>query len=462
MIATGTAIAIIYGATMLQRVLAPIAKEGWKKLTKEEQKAEQKRLNDREKDYENKLHLQRESHEQRLREARLAHGLAMEKWETQWKTQTYYERCYPLRNPFDMLICEPISEDKKFFKDIIIPCRIISALKDSDHPYAKTINGNLSSFLINYYPANSIHSVISEIGAWKNEIPSNDASINYLYAGLKKQPVMIFAPTLINDGKTFIFKAWSWGLGEDLNYPAGFEFGRLDMQPIWLQCVYEETCAMILLANEMGYDVKKVYSSDLLHNISFVKKIKEKKLTGNFKWKMLYYLKNTPEINDSVKLKMETKISGVFCCMAGMYADAYHLLEYKTLPKLPSLLSSLPFIEFMIPSLKSYYGELLETLEKIEDDKIFLANLYLDIADSFSKLPFSFENQEDIVNPFVHKALGRFIQHKNNEYITDYEKSLELEDILSVRTIIQMDHKYDEFTQRVNKVLEQAKISPIC
>lgn len=463
MVITGTTVALtIYGATMLQRLLAPVAKAGWKYITKAEKKDNDRILAGEERELERKIYLQRENHEQRLQEARAAHKLAMEKWKTQWKTQVYYERCYPLRNPFDMMICEPISEDKTYFKDVIVPCRIISALKDTDHPYATTINGNLSSFLVNYYPANSIHSVVSEIGAWKNEIPSNDASINYLYAGLKKQPVMILAPTLINDGKTFIFKVWSWGLGEDLNYPAGFEFGRLEMQPLWLQCVYEETCAMIQLANEMEYDYKKVYSADLLHNISFVKQIQEKKLTGNYKWQMLSYLKGTPEINDNVKKKMETKISGVFCCMAGMYADAYHLLEYKTLPKLPSLLPHIPFVEFMIPSLKNYYCELLETLEQIEDDKMLLANLYLDVADSFSKLPFSFENQEDIVIPFVQKALGRYIQEKDSEYATNNEKTLELEDISSVKAIIQIDYKYDDFTQRANRILEQAKISPIC
>ncbi|MGN1154945.1 MAG: hypothetical protein ACI4TK_02085 [Agathobacter sp.] len=201
----------IMAAAMVFRLLSPVVKEGWKKLTNAEAKAEKKRLEDRNADFKMKLELQRLNHEDRMKEAREAHRLSMDKW----KEQTYYERCWPLRNPFEMQICEPISDDRTYFdSNVIVPCRIISALKDRDHPYARTINGNLSSFIVNYYPTNSIHAVVSEIGAWKDDVPSNDASINYLYAGLKKQPVMVLSPTLINDGKTFIFKVWSWGLGE--------------------------------------------------------------------------------------------------------------------------------------------------------------------------------------------------------------------------------------------------------
>ena len=93
---------------------------------------------------------------------------------------------------------------------------------------------------------------------------------------------------------------------------------------------------------------------------------------------------------------------------------------------------------------------------------MLVANLYLDVAESFSKLPFSFERQEGIVIPFVQRALGRYIQANDNDYINDNEKALELDDWLSLKAIVQMDHKGKDFTQRANQILEQAKETPIC
>lgn len=169
---------IITGSTiMLGRLLAPVIKDGWKKLTNADAKEEIKRIKRQNEEISTKLKLQRNSHEDRLKEAEKAHELSMQ----MWKQKTYYEKCWPLRNPFEMQICQPISNDKSYFGDnIIVPCRIISALKNSDHPFARTINGNLSSFVVNNYPTNSIHAVVSEIGAWKDDAPTNHQSITYM------------------------------------------------------------------------------------------------------------------------------------------------------------------------------------------------------------------------------------------------------------------------------------------
>lgn len=445
----------IMATGMVIRLLSPVVKEGWKKITNAEAKAEKKRLEDRNADFRIKLELQRLSHEQRLQEARESHKLSLEKW----KEQTYYERCWPLRNPFEMQICEPISDDKTFFENnIIVPCRIISALKDKDHPYARTINGNLSSFIVNYYPTNSVHAVVSEIGAWKDDVPSNDASINYLYAGLKKQPVMVLSPTLINDGKTFIFKVWSWGLGEELNYPAGFEFGRLELEPLYKKAVYEETLSMIEMTKEMGL-ATKLFSQKLLHNISIIKEVQDKEITGKTRDKMFSFLDGAPEINDAVKSRMEKMISGIFCCISGMYADAYHLLEYKTPPRLPSLLHKIPGVEYMIPSLKDYYYTLLDNMESIEEDKMLISRIYLDVADAFSKLNFSFANRESIIEPFATKALGLYIKNVNED-----EDEEDLKHLSVIRHIIKADTDLQsaEIVQDANEVLVRAKIEKLC
>ena len=194
---------------------------------------------------------------------------------------------------------------------------------------------------------------------------------------------MVLSPTLINDGKTFIFKVWSWGLGEELNYPVGFEFGRLELQPLYIKAVYEETLKLVHLAQQMDY-APKLYSAKLQRNVSIIKDIQSKNATGKVREQMLSFLDTAPEINDAVKAKMESDISGIFCCISGMYADVYHLLEYKTLPKLPGLLPNIPGVEYMLPSLKNFYFTLINSLSKIESDSRFLSDLYLDVADAFS------------------------------------------------------------------------------
>lgn len=442
-----------FTGVIISRLLAPVVKDGWKKITKAEAKDEEKRIQRVQEDVSTKLMLQRQNHEDRLKEAEKAHELSMKLWEQ----KTYYERCWPLRNPFEMQICRPISDDKDFFGgNVIVPCRLISAMKDTDHPYARTINGNLSSFVVNHYPTNSIHAVVSEIGAWKDEAPTNDASVNYLYAGLKKQPVMVVAPTLINDGRTFIFKVWSWGLGEDLNYPAGFEFGRLELKPLYLKTVYEETLQMVQLAKELN-QAPKLFSQKLQHNISIIKEIQSKSLTGKSKERLLSFLGGAPEIDEAVKTKMEATVSGIFCCMAGMYADAYHLLEYKTLPKLPSLLPDIPGVGYMIPALKEYYLTLLSNMELIETDKQLLSQLYIDIADSFSRLPFSFDNQEEIVLPFANKAMTKFIQSQDGKYCSD-EYAERLEDPNTVKAIVAMNYRNSPFVKETNAILQRSNL----
>lgn len=443
----------IYAGIMVSRMLAPVIKDGWKKLTNADAKEEAKRIQKQKEDVAIKLQLQRQSHEDRLKEAEKAHELSMQMWEQ----KTYYERCWPLRNPFEMQICKPISDDRSYFEESIVPCRLISALKDSDHPYARTINGNLSSFVVNHFPTNSVHAVVSEIGAWKDEAPTNDASINYLYAGLKKQPVMVLAPALINDGKTFVFKVWSWGLGEELNYPAGFEFGRLNLKPLYTRSLYEETLKMVKLAKELGQD-SKFFSPQMQHNISVIKDIQDKNIVGEYKELMLSFLTGTPEIDEKVKLGMETKVSGIFCCMAGMYADAYHLLEYKTLPKLPSILEKIPGVEYMIPSLKEYYYTLLTNMELIEEDKALLSQLYLDVADAFSKLEFSFSNRESVIEPFATKSLSLYIANNIEQY-----ESEELGNLAEIRYIIKSEPELQntELAIKANAVLERSKMKKL-
>lgn len=445
----------IYVGSMIARALSPVIKSGWEWITGKEKKDEDKRIRIVGEQRESAVTLQILSHNQRLEFAEKQFKLNMQ----DWATKTYYKECWPLRNPFEMQFgIKPVSDDFTLLGAKIIPCRIISGLLDTSHPLSKTINGNLSSFLVNNYASNSIHSVISDVGAWREDIPVNDASINYLYAGFKGQPVMVITPSFINNGTTIIFKLWSWGLGEDLNYPAGFEFGRLNLRPLHLQTIYEETKRMMVLAAKMDFQPSKVYSQQLQHNISIIKSIDERKLSGEFENQMLLYLVDAKEIEENVRNIMGQKVSGIYCCLAGMYADSYHLLEYRTLPKLPSLLHQLPGIDFVTGALKNYYIELLANLELIEKNKELVAQIYLDVADAFSKLEFSFTNREQIITPFTIKALSLFIQ------VHDQDETGEGLDRLPVlRSIIKgnMEYQTSDIVKRTNQILERIKIDKI-
>lgn len=444
----------IYAATMITRTLSPVIKSGWEYITGKEKKDEDRRKGIEQEKRDAAIELQNLSHRQRLEAAQKQFELNLQ----DWATKTYYKECWPLRNPFEMQYCvKPVSDSSNVLGDCVIPCRIIMALPDNSHPLAKTINGNLSSFLVNYYSSNSLHSVVSDIGAWRDDIPVNDASINYLYAGLKGQPVMIITPTLINNGTTIIFKMWSWGLGEGLNYPAGYEFGRLELRPLYQQSIYEESKRMISLAAKMGYKPSEVYSQQLRHNISIIKNLDDKKLSGEFENQMLYYLVDAKEIEDSVRVIMGQKVSGLFCCVAGMYADAYHLIEYRTLPKLPSLLPKLPGIEFVSSAIKSYYLELLKEVSKIETNKDLLSRIYLDVADAFSRLDFSFELRESIIEPFAKEGLKLFVESSEGDDDDD------LSTLPVIRHVIKSDHEMrsSELVKYANEIFTRAKMDTI-
>ena len=109
----------------------------------------------------------------------------------------------------------------------------------------------------------------------------------------------------------------------------------------------------------------------------------------------------------------------------------------------------------MIPSLKDYYYTLLATLERIEEDKTFVSQLYLDVADAFSKLKFSFDNNENVIEPFAVKSLSLFIKEQQPEE--------ELGSLAEIRYVIKSEPDFQnaEIVQKANEVLERSKIKKL-
>ncbi len=267
-------------------------------------------------------------------------------------------------------------------------------------------------------------------------------------------------PEFIDDGSTVVFKMFTWGLGEDLPYPCGFEFGRLNMRPLLLQCIYDASLHLYALGDKMGYDHNKVFSKELIHNFQIIHDIKKAQLKGKYENDMLQYLKYATELKPIVEKTIRIKVSGMFCAIAALYADTYHLLEYKTLPKLPSILKDIPSVEYMLPAIKEYYIQLLSKMELIESDHKLLSELYINVANAFSKLPFSYDNQEKMVLPFVDKALGHYIQSKDSKY-QDEIAAEELNNPNVLYPLVKLDYKYDSFIERANQIRLRANLETL-
>ena len=137
----------------------------------------------------------------------------------------------------------------------IVPLRVITALKDGTNDLSATLNANVSLFLANHFSANGEHAIISDIGAWKEDAPVNDASVNYLYEGLKGQPTLVVVPTFTDSGNIVKLKLWSWGLGEELQYPIGLNVGWFDVDAIRRQGQISQLKEFYGILEKVGIEV---------------------------------------------------------------------------------------------------------------------------------------------------------------------------------------------------------------
>ena len=244
-------------------------------------------------------------------------------------------------------------------------------------------------FLTDNYSANYEHAVVSDIGSWKSKIPVNDASMQYLFKGLKGQPVMVLEPNYTDGGNTLRLKIWSWSLGEQLQYPVGFDFGLFDLKQLKGNIVIAEVKKHKALLEKVQtpIDPKKTFGIVCEE----IDKIENNLISGNLNEDEAnrLYKKIAPpsEVQDDVNKRADAIISTVYACAVGMYADAYHLYQYGTLPLLPKLLHNMDGAEYVVPQLRDYYI----TLISIAQNKGILnlndsINLELDMLDVFKRL----------------------------------------------------------------------------
>lgn len=388
---------------MLGRVVGPIAQDWFENETElgkqiSEKKIEkQRRLSEEE--HVRKLSLAHISHEDKLKEMQHQFELNLQKAEhqmklqhSQWEKETFWKHCFPLRNPYEVNSGIRDSGAKLTIslpnKQQIVPLRVITALKDSVNEISSTINANISLFLTNHYSANGEHAIISDIGAWKEDTPVNDASINYLYTGLKGQPTLVVVPTFTDSGSIVKLKMWSWGLGEELQYPIGFNFGWFDIDVIKRQAQMEELKSFYSVLEKAGIDypneaLKKNYA---IAQMIDKKGVKLNQTEIDYLYSILVGQIKEEEIIKRAKKRTNEMVSSILSCTTAMYGDAYHLSNYGIKPLLPNLLPQMYIpIEFM-PVIRDYYialinSSLLEGILTLEQS----IDLTLDLAESIKK-----------------------------------------------------------------------------
>ena len=193
----------------------------------------------------------------------------------------------------------------------------------------------------------------------REDAPINDASVNYLFKGAKGQPTLVIMPVFTNGGTTVRLKVWYWGLGENLNYPVGIDCGLyyLDIIRRNVLCSVIKDFKGILEKTELTLppDAKKL-SVDIQKLSKFEKF--ETFISHDDYDKLLSLLELPEEIQTYVDRKTNEIVSSFFVCLAGMYADAYHLDNYGTLPLLPSILDNIKDLELVFPYVRDFYMSL--------------------------------------------------------------------------------------------------------
>lgn len=364
---------------MLGRVVAPIAQDIFENKTElgrelaEKKFEKQRRLSALE--YENKLALSRHDHQEKLDEMKVQFELNLQKAEHQmqlqyseWEKETFWKHCFPLRNPYEVggMQNGQVSKISTLLlpnKKQIVPLRVITALKDNTNEISATLNANISLFLANYYSANSEHAIISDIGAWKEDAPINDASVNYLFRGLKGQPTLVVVPTFTDSGNIVKIKLWSWGLGEDLQYPIGLNVGWFDVDTIRRQAQISQLKEFFSILENAGIE----YPNDnLKKNHSIAKMIENKSGSlpqgdADYLYSVLMGPIKEEEILKRASLKTNEIISSILSCTTAMYGDAYHLSNHGIKPKLPYILPNMSLPKEFLPVIRDYYITLINT-----------------------------------------------------------------------------------------------------
>lgn len=279
-------------------------------------------------EFSNNQRIQEYCHQCRLIEARNQ----FEKQLEMWALGQFNSSMWPLLTPFDHPSLKP-----NFAQDQQVPINVFLAKTDPKSPYAMLIQSDvknrLSNFITTTYSNSHDHPTICRIGDWKDGF-QDAAFINALWYGMQGQPSIVINPIQSEFGELLDLNISMWGLASNgyspltqtvLSGAFGSAIGRIKR---------EETRKWV----NSGLPLS---SPELQHNANLLKQ--EDTLIAEGKRDLtdclLVQYKLPKEIQTAVITKFSREYSHVISCVAGMYSDIYHLLEYGATPYMPQAIS---------------------------------------------------------------------------------------------------------------------------
>lgn len=303
-----------------------------------------------------------------------------------WALGQFNSSMWPLLTPFDHPSLKP-----NFSPNQQVPINVFLAKTDPKSPYAMLIQSDvknrLSNFITTTYSNSHEHPTICRIGDWKDGF-QDAAFINALWYGMQGQPSIVINPIQSEFGELLDLNISMWGLASNgyspltqtvLSGAFGSAIGRIKR---------EETRKWV----NSGLPLS---SPELQHNANLLKQestlIAEGK--GDLVDCLLVQYKLPKEIQTAVITKFSREYSHIISCVAGMYSDIYHLLEYGSTPYMPQAISEYNRrngANYEIPAVAAeHYRKALSNLacSNYLQDKLPIA--YLNVASSLNYDPVS-------------------------------------------------------------------------
>lgn len=330
----------------------------------------------------NNQKIQEFCHQCRLKEAQSQ----FEKQLQMWALGQFNSSMWPLLTPFDHPSLKP-----NFAPGQQVPINVFLAKTDPKSPYAMLIQSDvknrLSNFITTTYSNSREHPTICRIGDWKDGF-QDAAFINALWYGMQGQPSVVINPIQSEFGELLDLNISVWGLASNgytpltqtvLSGPFGSAIGRIKR---------EETRKWV----KSGLPLS---SQELQHNANLLKQeetlVAEGK--GNLVDCLLVQYKLPKEIQTAVITKFSREYSHLISCVAGMYSDIYHLLEYGSTPYMPQAIAeynSRNEANYQIPEIAAlHYHKALTNLACSNYLQDKLPTAYLNVASSLSYDPIS-------------------------------------------------------------------------
>lgn len=298
-----------------------------------------------------------------------------------WSMGQFNSSMWPLLTPFDHPSLKPNYSQGQY-----VPINIFLAKTDPRSPYAMLIQSDvknrLSNFITTTYSNSREHPTICRIGDWKDGF-QDVAFINALWYGMQGQPSIVINPIQSEFGELLDLNISVWGLASTgfapqtqtvLSGAFGSAIGRIKR---------EETRKWL----DSGLPLS---SPELQHNVNLLKQ--EETLISEGKKDLvdclLVQYKLPKEIQTVVITRFSRLYSHIISCVAAMYSDIYHLLEYGSTPFMPQAISEYNHrngVDYPIPKIAvEYYRKALTNLACSNYLQEKLPTTYLNVASSLS------------------------------------------------------------------------------